>query len=111
MILLIPGVWKQFGAYCIFMSFFHYSEYLTIAWCNPASLSLDSFILNHSWAYGIAAFSCWLEFFLEVYFLPAFKHWYYLWLSGVVLCTFGEAIRKIAMITASKSFTHMVIAK
>lgn len=90
------------------MAFFHYSEYLAIAWCNPATLSVDSFILNHSWAYCFAALASWLEFFLEVYFLPEFKHSHYLWLIGVILCIFGETVRKVAMITASKSFTHLV---
>lgn len=108
LICFAPLVWKQFGVYGFFMAFFHYSEFLAIAWCNPKSLTVDSFILNHSWAYGLAASASWLEFALEVYFLPDFKDFYYLWLVGVVLCMFGEIVRKTAMITASNSFTHLV---
>ncbi|KAM7357347.1 isoprenylcysteine carboxylmethyltransferase ste14 [Cochliomyia hominivorax] len=108
LICFAPMVWKQFGVYGFFMAFFHYSEFLAIAWCNPKSLTVDSFILNHSWAYGLAAAASWLEFVLEVYFLPNFKDYYYLWLLGVVLCIFGEVVRKTAMITASNSFTHLV---
>lgn len=108
LILLIPGTLKQLGVYFLFMAFFHYSEFLAIAWCNPESLSVNSFVLNHSWAYALAAFASWLEFALEVYFLPDFKQFYYLWISGVGLCICGEVIRKTAMITASKSFTHLV---
>lgn len=103
-----PHVWKQLGTYGLFMSFFHYSEFLTIAWCNPKSLTMDSFMLNHSWAYGMAAAASWVEFVLEVQFLPNFKDFYYLWLLGVLLCIFGEIVRKTAMITASNSFTHLV---
>lgn len=90
------------------MAFFHYSEFLAIAWSNPESLSMDSFILNHSIHYGLAAAASWLEFILEVIFLPSFKGKYAIWTFGIVLCVFGEVLRKTAMITAKKSFTHLV---
>lgn len=107
-ILFAPDEWKQFGVYAFFMSFFHYSEFLAIAWCNPNSLSTDSFILNHSIPYALAAIASWIEFALEVWLLPSFKSFYYIWLLGVVLCVTGEVIRKVAMITARNSFTHLV---
>lgn len=52
------------------MAFFHYSEFLTIAITNPRTLNVDSFILNHSNEYHIAAVASWIEFFIELYFLP-----------------------------------------
>ncbi|XP_011186419.1 protein-S-isoprenylcysteine O-methyltransferase [Zeugodacus cucurbitae] len=107
-ILFAPNELKQFGVYALFMAFFHYSEFLAIAWCNPNSLSTDSFILNHSIHYAIAAIASWIEFALEVWLLPSFKDFYYIWLLGVVLCATGEIIRKVAMITARNSFTHLV---
>ncbi|XP_054732958.1 protein-S-isoprenylcysteine O-methyltransferase [Anastrepha obliqua] len=107
-IIFAPDELKQFGVYSFFMAFFHYSEFLAIAWCNPNSLSVDSFILNHSIHYALAAVASWLEFGLEVWFLPSFKGFYYIWLIGVVLCMLGEIIRKVAMITARNSFTHLV---
>lgn len=55
------------------LSFFHYSEYLSIALANPRSLSVDAFMLNHSLAYGAAAVASWIEFFIENYFFPG---WY-----------------------------------
>ncbi|ALC44308.1 ste14 [Drosophila busckii] len=100
--------WQQFGVYGCFMSYFHYSEFLVIAWANPRTLSLDSFMLNHSIHYGLAAAASWLEFLLELYFLPEFKRYGYIWLVGVLLCTCGEVIRKVAIITAGRSFTHLV---
>ncbi|XP_037933163.1 protein-S-isoprenylcysteine O-methyltransferase [Teleopsis dalmanni] len=108
LILFAPTVWKQFGVYGFFMAFFHYSEFLAIAWSCPRSLSLDSFMLNHSIHYGIAAAASWLEFALEVSLLPEFKSKYYIWLLGVALCIIGEVIRKTAIITAQNSFTHLV---
>lgn len=103
-----PTLWKQFGVYGSFMAFFHYSEYLVIAWANPRTLSLDSFMLNHSVHYGLAAAASWVEFLLEIYFLPEFKSYGNIWLLGVALCSFGEVIRKVAIITAGRSFTHLV---
>lgn len=33
---------------------------------------------------------------------------YILWILGLVLCLGGEILRKLAMITASKNFSHIV---
>lgn len=52
------------------MSFFHYSEYLVTAIINPRSLSLDSFLLNHSVEYTVAAVSSWVEFTIEKLSVP-----------------------------------------
>jgi len=103
-----PTEWQQFGVYGCFMSFFHYSEFLVIACANPRTLSLDSFMLNHSVHYGLAAAASWIEFSLEIYFLPEFKRFGHIWLVGVLLCSFGEVVRKAAIITAGRSFTHLV---
>lgn len=100
--------YKSFGVYVTLMSVFHYSEYLGIAFCNPKTLSPDSFILNHSLHYALAAMASWLEYFVEVYFYPDMKTYRLLWLLGLVLCFTGEALRKLAMITASKNFSHIV---
>lgn len=37
---------------------------------NPRSLSLDSFLLNHSFEYNLAALSSWVEFTLEKLLFP-----------------------------------------
>ena len=52
------------------LSFFHYSEYLVTAVINPRSLSLDSFLLNHSIEYTLAAVSSWVEFTVEKMLVP-----------------------------------------
>lgn len=56
--------------YVCSLSLFHYSEYLVTAVNNPKSLSLDSFLLNHSLEYTVAALSSWIEFTLENIFWP-----------------------------------------
>lgn len=61
---------SSFGLYMSVLSGFHFSEYIAIALANPKSLSLDTFMLNHSPQYIIAAISSWVEFFVESYFWP-----------------------------------------
>ncbi|KFB42801.1 AGAP001310-PA-like protein [Anopheles sinensis] len=100
--------YKPFGIYATLMALFHYSEYLGIAICNPKTLSPDSFILNHSIHYALAAVASWVEFFVEVHFVPDMKTYKLLWILGVVVCVAGESLRKVAMITASKNFSHIV---
>lgn len=56
--------------YMCSLSFFHYSEYLVTAVINPRSLSLDSFLLNHSTEYTLAAVSSWVEFTIEKLTVP-----------------------------------------
>lgn len=52
------------------MAIFHYSEFLAIALSNPTTLSTDSFVINHSPQYAIAAVLSWTEFGIESYFFP-----------------------------------------
>lgn len=103
-----PANFRPFGYYGSFLSFFHYSEYLSIAWANPTSLSLDSFMLNHSLHYHLAALASWIEFFLETTYFPTIKCYRFMWIIGISMCVLGEVLRKLAMITAKSNFNHVV---
>lgn len=103
-----PYGWKRLGAYFLFMSSFHYSEYLTISFANPHTLGTDTFMLNHSVAYIIAAISSWLEFLVELYLWPTLKENFLILLIGILVCIGGEILRKLAIITANTSFNHVV---
>ncbi|XP_050428035.1 protein-S-isoprenylcysteine O-methyltransferase [Adelges cooleyi] len=105
---LAPTSWKPFGWYVCVMAVFHYSEFLSIAVCNPKTLSPSSFMLNHSVAYGIAAFASWIEYVLWHIFLPDLKTWHSISYIGIVMCVFGEVLRKTAIWTARHNFTHLV---
>lgn len=100
--------WCVFFLYTIFLSFFHFSEYIMTALYNPHRLSLDSFLLNHSMEYQIAAVASWVEFLIGAYFFPPFKSIYIFHVIGFVMCVVGEALRKSAMITAKSNFSHIV---
>lgn len=62
--------WNVVGWYLCILSIFHFSEFLSIAWCNTSTLSVSSFILNHSREYWVAMAASWMEFVVEVYFFP-----------------------------------------
>ena len=98
----------QFFLYTSVMSFFHYSEYLSVSLFNPSDLKIDAFLLTHSWEYGLALAVAFVEMGLESYYLPALKGNIYLICIGLLMTSLGEFIRKLSMYTAGVSFTHMV---
>lgn len=105
-----PETWSSFGVYVIFMSTFHYLEFLTTALSNPANLSVDSYLLNHSLQYGFAALASWIEYGVELWAFPNLKVFNYFGICGfgILICFFGDALRKTAMLQAGKSFNHIV---
>lgn len=103
-----PQSWQIFGVYTAILASFHYTEFLAIAWTNPVTLSIDSFILNNSVAYGVAACLSWIEFLLERYYWQWMKFPSFISYFGVVLCISGEILRKLAMFTAKHNFNHIV---
>lgn len=105
---LAPPSWTPFGWYICVMAIFHYSEFLSIAVCNPKTLTPSSFMLNHSFAYGIAAVTSWTEYLLWHYFLPDMKTIHEISYIGLVMCLIGEVLRKSAIWTARDNFTHLV---
>lgn len=103
-----PSNWRPFGIYAMFLALFHYTEYLAIAFNNPKTLTVESFILNHSLSYHIAAVSSWLEFVVETIFFPDLKSYSAVWAVGALMCLGGELLRKVAMWNAAHNFTHIV---
>ncbi|XP_043919515.1 protein-S-isoprenylcysteine O-methyltransferase [Protopterus annectens] len=100
--------WRPFGWYLCSLTFFHYSEYLITAIYNPQSLSLDSFLLNHSFEYTVAAISSWVEFTVEKFMFPEVKQMTLVSVIGLVMVIIGEGLRKAAMVTAGSNFNHIV---
>ncbi|XP_033764371.1 protein-S-isoprenylcysteine O-methyltransferase-like [Pecten maximus] len=100
--------WKYFGWYIVALSFFHFSEYYTTAVTNPRSLTLDSFLLDHSREYKLAAMASWLEFTIEWYIAPGLKQFHMISYVGLLIVLLGEIIRKASMFTAKTNFNHYV---
>lgn len=64
-----PG-FAHFGWYLAALSVFHWSEYYTTAVTNPQSLTLESYLLDHSREYKLAAAASWIEFWIEWMLFP-----------------------------------------
>nr|SVE88239.1 EOG090X0CFU [Daphnia similis] len=96
------------GWYISVMSFFHFSEFVVTSIIRPQNLTSESFLLNHSKAYGIAALVSWAEYWTELWLFPGLKNSY--WISGIglFLCIGGEIVRKTAMLTAFHNFDHLI---
>ena len=99
----LPGIWP-FGTYLTILSVFHFLEYAVTGITNPSNLSTDSFLLNHSLQYWIAAGASWIEYFVEFYFLPdGIKDVTSVVMCGIVISIVGDILRKMAMFHAGKS--------
>lgn len=96
------------GMYMIVLAFFHLSEYIVTSIHNPTTLQLDSFLINHSLEYVIAAIASWIEYAIEYYYWPYMKSYFFVSWFGIVLIICGEMLRKLAMLTAMSNFTHHV---
>ncbi|XP_076451554.1 protein-S-isoprenylcysteine O-methyltransferase-like isoform X2 [Babylonia areolata] len=102
------GTWSVFGWYFTALAFFHWSEYFTTAATNTRSLTLESFLLDHSREYQLAALASWTEFTLEWFLFPGMKQVRVLNVVGLVLTVGGEVLRKASMFTAGRNFNHYV---
>lgn len=100
--------YRFIGVYLVSLVFFHFSEYVTTSIFNAHTLSIDSFLINHSREYGIAAIVSWIEYTVEFYFFPQMKSIQIIGIVGTLMVVFGELLRKVAMFTAGSNFTHVV---
>lgn len=98
----------QFSLYILLLSFFHFSEFVSVGFFNPTQLTFDSFLLNHSIEYGAALVISLSEYFIECYFFPALKYNIYLIIIGFIISSGGEFFRKAAMYTAKTNFNHII---
>lgn len=98
----------SFGYYLMCLSFFHLGEFVTTALYNQSEVSTDSFLINHSWEYGMAMLVSWIEYGIELMLFPSLKTNLYIRLLGLFLVIFGEFFRKLAMYTAGTNFNHYV---
>ena len=105
---ILRSPWNIICIYFVFLTFFHFSEYILTALYNGHRLTVDSFLLNHSFEYQVAAVASWIEFCIEAYLFPSMKSIFLLNGLGLVMVFCGELMRKYAMITSKANFSHIV---
>lgn len=98
----------QWCAYALCLCAFHFAEFVVTALNQPQDVSYDSYLINHSRAYTVAALASWAEFWLEAALLPGLKGGRAALALGVGLMLSGQALRTLAMCTAGSNFTHLV---
>ena len=61
----------QWSFYVLALVAFHLLEFFLTAMYNPRTCTADSFLVNHSTAYTIAALASWSEYWIELWLFPA----------------------------------------
>jgi protein-S-isoprenylcysteine O-methyltransferase len=98
---------KGMGMYLIFISIFHFLEYVCIA-INTTQVTLSAFLLNHSAEYNVAIIASILEYLVEWYFFPFMKSLNWITNLAIMLSLGGQLLRSCAMLSAKSNFTHIV---
>ena len=87
--------------------FFHSSEFiLAVSTHGKSNVSLNSLLVSKE--YVLAMVFSLVEYFFEVLLFPELKE--HLWVSnlGLAMVVMGEIVRKLAIVTAGRSFTHLI---
>ena len=87
--------------------FFHGSEYLlAIGIHGKSNVTLKSLLVSKH--YVLAMLLSLLEYFLEILLFPGLKEFWWMSNLGLALVLIGELVRKMAIITAGRAFTHLI---
>ncbi|XP_071716816.1 protein-S-isoprenylcysteine O-methyltransferase B-like [Rutidosis leptorrhynchoides] len=97
----------QLSQMFIAVFFFHGSEYLlALAFHGRSNVTLSSLLISQQ--YILAMILSILEYLLELYFFPGLKQHWWISNSGLLMVIIGEIVRKLAIITAGRAFTHLI---
>ena len=98
---------KQLSQMFYAVLFFHVSEYLLAFACHGKSkVTIESLLITRD--YILAMMFSMLEYLVELYFFPVLKENWSISNVGLMMVILGETIRKLAILTAGRSFTHFV---
>ncbi|KAE9586108.1 putative protein-S-isoprenylcysteine O-methyltransferase [Lupinus albus] len=98
---------RQLSQMLLAILFFHSSEYfLAISFHGRSSVTLKSLLISKH--YLLAMIFSILEYAIEIVLFPELKEQWVISDLGLALIVIGEIIRKVAIITAGKSFTHLI---
>ncbi|KAK7314715.1 hypothetical protein VNO77_33242 [Canavalia gladiata] len=105
--ILSPTACRQLSQMFLAITFFHTSEFvLAIVIHGRSSVTLKSLLISRHYLFAMI-FSV-LEYFIEISLLPEVKEHWVISDLGLTMIVIGEIIRKIAIITAGKAFTHLI---
>lgn len=99
----------QWSVYFFLLCSFHFIEFFVTAYYQENNLSYESYVINHSSAYTIAAVTSWIEYWMEIYFFG--KTWKlnsFTYCFGLFLLLFGQIVRTLSMSTCGENFAHQI---
>ena len=99
----------QWCIYIIHLSLFHFLEFFVTAYCQPLKVNYDSYIVNHSKDYTIAAIASWIEYWIETLLFGKYKRSYFIMLIGFIMLICGQCVRSIAMLSCGSNFSHTIM--
>jgi protein-S-isoprenylcysteine O-methyltransferase len=103
--------------YIASMCTFHLMEFFVTAFFNPKVVASDSFLVNHSKAYTVAAIVASTEFWVRFCFgttattitsTPNDIAWTAITLTGMVMVITSQIVRSCAMMQCGESFNHYI---
>lgn len=97
----------QGHVYAIVLCVFHLAEFFVTAMYNPAVVSSQSFIINHSRSYTIAMILSWIEFLIRFVFFPSCNYTKLAWF-GIFMVICSQCVRSLSMVTCGESFNHII---
>ncbi|KAB2058597.1 hypothetical protein ES319_A11G244300v1 [Gossypium barbadense] len=87
--------------------FFHSSEYILAAAIHGMSnVNVKSLLVSKE--YVLAMVFALLEYFFELLLFPGLKEHFWVSNLGLAMLVVGEIVRKLAIVTAGRSFTHLI---
>ncbi|KAI3863290.1 hypothetical protein MKX03_009647 [Papaver bracteatum] len=106
-ILSSDTAWRQLSQMFLAIFFFHSSEYvLAIIFHGKFNVPLSSLLISKQ--YVMAMGCCILEYLFEYALFPQLKELWWISNIGLIMVVIGEIIRKVAIITAGRAFTHLI---
>ncbi|KAJ3683811.1 hypothetical protein LUZ60_014038 [Juncus effusus] len=98
---------RQISQFVGAITFFHVSEYiLAMLFHGRSNVSSTSLLISKH--YAIAMGFSLVEYIVELFLFPNLKEIWLISNFGLLMILIGEIIRKLAIITAGRAFTHMI---
>ncbi|GAB2292020.1 protein-S-isoprenylcysteine O-methyltransferase [Dionaea muscipula] len=98
---------RQLSQMFLAIILFHISEYFLAARIHGRrNVTAQSLLVSKH--YVLAMVGSLLEYLIEMSFSPSLKEYWWLSNIGLAMVLAGEIIRKMAILTAGRSFTHLI---
>ena len=98
---------RQLSQLFLAILFFHSSEYIiAITIHGRSNVTFSSLLISRG--YLLAMFSSLLEYFVEIVLFPGLKEIWWISYLGLAMVVIGEIMRKAAILTARRAFTHLI---